>query len=120
MSVFRDYERRVLALLAPGALSLEQIEAVARDGTLVSYEYSGSGYFLTVAHPSLPVERKVCSQPIAMGHAEGIDCGFILFIQDGKLMIECHTWGAIDVPDGFREKDVRVEIANNVKQIGKS
>lgn len=120
MSVFKDYERRVLALLAPGALSPEQIEAVAREGTFVSYEYSGSGYFLTIAHPSLPMERKVCSQPIVMGHADRIDCGFILFIQDGKLMIECHTWGAIDVPDGFREKDVRVEIANNVAQIQKS
>ncbi len=120
MSVFKDYERRVLSLLGPGALSPEQIEAVARESTFVSYEYSGCGYFLTIAHPSLPAERKVCSHPILMGHAEGIDCGFVLFIEDGELTMECHTWGAIDLPDGFREKDVRVEIANNVVQIGKS
>jgi len=120
MSVFRDYERRVLGLLAPGALSPEQIEAVLREGTFVSYEYSGNGYFLTVAHPSIPAERRVCSQPVVMGHAEGIDCGFILFIEDGKLMMECHTWGAVDVPDGYREKDVRVEVANSVTRMGKS
>jgi hypothetical protein len=86
----------------------------------VSYEYSGSGYFLTIAHPSLPAERKVCSQPIVMGRAEGVDCGFLLFIQDGKLLMECHTWGAKDVPEGFRDKDVQVDIADNVVRIGKS
>src|SRR5438046_1379249 len=100
MSVLKDYERRVLDLLAPSALSPQQIEAITREGTFVRYHYSGSGYFLTLAHPSLPKERKVCSQPPVMGHADGIDCGFILFIENGELMIECHTWGAIDVPEG--------------------
>jgi hypothetical protein len=110
MSVLKAFEREVFDLLAAGALSTGQIEAVASEGTFVSYEYTGSGYFLTLAHPTLPRERVVCSQPAVMGHAEGIDCGFVLFIENGELMFECHTWGPVDVPEGFREKTVQVEV----------
>ena len=118
MSVLRNHEKRVLDLLAPSVLSLQQIEEVAREGIFVSYKYSGCGYFLTLAHPSLPKERMVCSNPAVMGHADGRECGVILFIEVGELMIECHTWGAIDVPEGFREMDMRVEVATNVIRNG--
>jgi hypothetical protein len=110
MSVFRNYEREVLGLLAPGALSPEQITAVAMEGVFVSYEASSCGYFLTVAHPCLPAERKVCSLPIVTGQAEGCLCGFALFIEDGKLVLECHAWAAVEVTEAFREKGVRVEV----------
>jgi hypothetical protein len=114
MSVFREYEIKVLDLLASNALSRQQLAAVVREGKFVSYEYSGSGYFLTVAHPSLPKQGITCWQPTVTGHADGIDCGFVLFIEDGELTMECHTWGPVDVPEGFRDRDVRVEIPNNV------
>jgi len=110
MSILKDFERHVLDLLAPSALSVEQIEKVGREGRLVKYEYSGCGYFVTVAHEILPQERRVCSEPALMGHANGIDCGFLLFIENGELMLECHTWGEIDVPEDFRDQDVRVEV----------
>ena len=113
MSVLKEYEQEVLNLLAPSALSPKQIEAVVHEGKFVSYDYSGCGYFLTLSHPNLPMERKVCDKPIVIGHAEGVDCGFIIFIQDGELTIECHSWGKIDVPDGFREMNVRVDIPDD-------
>ena len=109
MSVLKTFERDVLDRLAAGALSAEQIEAVASEGTFVSYEYTGSGYFLTLAHPSLPKERTVCSRPAIMGHADDIDCGFVIFIENGELMLECHTWGEIDVPEDFRSRSVKLE-----------
>lgn len=109
MSVFKKYEIKVLELLVSRVLSPQQVDAVVRDGTFVSYEYSGCGYFLTAAHPSLPKERTVCHQPIVMGHTESVDCGFVIFIENGELIIECHTLGAIDVPEGFRDMDVKIE-----------
>jgi len=47
-----------LSLVMPklGELAVSSIE---RDAVFVNYEYSGCGYFLTVRHPDLPLERIV-------------------------------------------------------------
>lgn len=109
MSILRDFEPEVLKLLAATAISPEQIEEVVREGTLVSYEYTGSGYFLTLSHANLPKERIVCDRPAIKGHADGMECGFVIFIENGELTLECHTWGSIDVSKDFRDKPVRLE-----------
>jgi hypothetical protein len=111
MSAFKNYEIKVLELLAISVLSSQKLAAVIREAKFVSYEYTGSGYFLIVTHPILPKERTVQSHPVVMGHADGIDCGFVLHVENGSLTLECHTWGATDVPEGFRDRDVQVEVA---------
>lgn len=112
MLTLKKYETEVLHLLVSQVLPTGQLETVIREGEHVSYEYTGSGYFLTLKHPSLPKARSVCSRPTVMGHADGIDCGFVVFIENGELVLECHTWGAIDVPEGFREKNVQLTQPN--------
>jgi hypothetical protein len=107
MGVLKDYEREVLYTLASDALSPRQLSAVADEGELVGYEYTGCGYFLTVRHESLPRERIVCDRPFLGGSAGGVRCGFIIFIEDGELTIECHPWGE-NVPEDFRDRDVKV------------
>jgi hypothetical protein len=114
MSVFTAFEIEVLKLMAPSLVPISLLENLAREASLVRYEYTGSGYFLAVAHPQLPQEKVTLDEPIVMGHADGIDCGFVLFFGDRGLMIECHTWGAVDVPEDFRTKDVRVEVRTDV------
>ena len=89
-------------------LSPPQLEAVIREGDLVGYDYTGSGYFLTIRHPSLPAERVVCHTPKLTGCADGITSGFVIFIEDGELTIECHSWGDVDVPEWFRGRDVQI------------
>ncbi len=113
MSVFTAFEIEVLKLMAPCTLPPAILEIVAREASLVSYEYTGSGYFLTVAHPQFPEEKNTVGEPIVMGHADGIDCGFVLLFGGREMMIECHTWGAIDVSEDFRTKDVHVEVRND-------
>jgi hypothetical protein len=49
-----------------------------------------------------------------MGHADGIDCGFVLFFGEGEMTIECHTWGPVAVPADFRRRNVAVEIRTDV------
>jgi hypothetical protein len=114
MSVFTAFEIEVLKLMAPSLVPTKVLDIVAREASLVSCEYTGSGYFLTITHPQLPREKITLGEPIVMGHAGGIDCGFVLFFGSQELTIECHTWGPIDVPEDFRTKDVRVEIRNDV------
>jgi hypothetical protein len=79
-----------------------------REAEFVGYEYTGSGYFLSVRHATLPKERVVCHEPIVTGSADGITCGFIIFIENGELTIECHSWGDADIPEAFRDTDVQV------------
>ena len=109
MTVLQDFESEVLRILAASAISKAQIEAVLREGKQISYEYTRSGYFLTLAHPCLPKERFVCSRPVIMGHADDIDCGFVIFIGNSELMLECHTWGEKEVPEDFRSRSVGLE-----------
>jgi hypothetical protein len=108
MSILKEYEIQVLYLLASGVLSRRQLEALISAGEIIGYEYTGSGYFLSIRHASLPGERVVCHKPIVTGSADGVTCGFVIFIEDGQLTIECHTWGEVNIPEGFRDKDVRV------------
>jgi len=96
-------------LLARSALSEQQIEAVINSGEFVSYEYTGCGYFLGVKHPSLPQKRVVCSKPIVVGDAGSVPCGFVIFIENGRLTLECHSWGTVEVPENFREQSVQVK-----------
>ncbi len=109
MDVFKGYEKKVLTLLASRILSPNHLNDIERDAELVDYEYTGSGYFLEVRHSSLPQERIVCDKPIVIGETDGITCGFIIFIEKGKLTIECHSWGEINVPENFRDKNVQVK-----------
>jgi hypothetical protein len=108
MSEFEKFESQILHLLVAQKLGTDTVDAIVREGQPVSYNYTGSGYFLTVAHPKLPTTRMVCSEPQVIGRASNIESGFVVFIENGELTLECHTWGEIDVPENFRKLSVDV------------
>jgi len=109
MTEFREFESDVLRQLVAPGLGAEAVEAIVREAELVSYDYSGAGYFLTVKHPSLPSGRIVYNKPMVVGRVGNIESGFIVFIENGELMLECHTWGEVNLPENFREQNVIVE-----------
>jgi hypothetical protein len=94
--------------MAEGSLTEDQLRAVFSAESLSSYEYTGSGYFLSVKHASLPEAERTLSEPAVVGNAGEIQAGFVVFLGEGRLTLECHTWGAVDVPANFRELDVSV------------
>lgn len=108
MAHFREFEKQVLRLLVAPEVGMKIVESVEREAEFVSYDYSGSGYFLTVRHSDLPGRRIVCSEPQVVGRVGNIQGGFVAFIENGELMLECHTWGEVDVPANFRELSVVV------------
>ena len=105
MDILKTYEIKVLHLLLSNRLTMVSVDALLREAKFVRFEETGSGYFLTLEHPSLPKTRFVFDDPIVIGHVDGVDCGFVVFVENEQLTIECHSWGAMDVPNGFREKD---------------
>lgn len=105
----KDYEKRVISLLTSHILSSDQLNNVLPNGVSVSFEdFEGSGYFLHIRHFSLPKERIVCSEPTVIGETENITCGFVIFIENGELSLECHDWGEADICKDFRDKDIQI------------
>jgi hypothetical protein len=82
----------------------EQIEELLANAAFVSREHTGVGYFLTVRHPGLPASRVVCSEPMVEGRAKDIECGFVAFLEGGKLTLECHSWGGSSLPADLRDR----------------
>lgn len=108
MSAFQAFERAVVLALVGRHLPSSVIESVLESGEVVSFEPTGSGYFLTVTHPTLPASRTVCDSPMLVGRADDLECGFVVFLENRELTLECHSWGD-PLPDDFRTRDVGVE-----------
>ena len=107
MSVFKDFEAKALGLLLGGHLPEDEIAMVLASASFVSCEHTGVGYFLTVRHAILPIEKRAYSSPLLLGAASGVECGFIVFLEGGELTLECYSWGG-RVPEDFRDQHVEV------------
>jgi hypothetical protein len=106
MDAFRPFETEILRLLVAPVLGDEMLDAVLATGELVSYEHSGVGYFVTVRHPGLPRTRVVIDRPNVFGTLNGVEGGYLVFIEDGELMLECWSTES-EFPEFFRDGDVR-------------
>ena len=95
-------------MLVSNQVSSEKLTDIIQNAEFVGYEYTGSGYYLTVRHPNLPKDRIVCSKPIIVGESENIQCGFVVFLENNELTIECHSWGELEIPENFREKSIQL------------
>jgi hypothetical protein len=49
-----------------------------------------------------------CRDRHRYGESSGIKSGFIVFIENHELVLECHAWGADAVPDTYRDENVRI------------
>jgi hypothetical protein len=108
MATFRPFEIEALRLLCESALPTEVLTAILATETAAPYEYTGCGYYLTVRHACLASETHTLSRPAVIGVAGDVVAGFIVHVVDGALTLECHTWGAVDVPPDFRERSVSI------------
>jgi hypothetical protein len=113
MSVFVKFEEEVIDILVVGTLTRKLITSLKRDGLLVSYEYTGYGYFLKVAHPLLPKTRIVCSQPMVTGTSGDIHASFVIFIENHQVTLEGFPDDGNALPPNFRELDVLISQPNN-------
>ena len=108
-SVLKDFELRVIEALTEGALADGLRSRLQDEASLVDLSFDGIGYHLTVHHRDLPVSREVCDYPFVFGRADGILVGFIIFLEDKELTIDCHSFTSIAFPTDFRERSVSVE-----------
>jgi hypothetical protein len=83
-------------------LGAEAVKSIEDKAEFVSYEHSDCGYFLTVRHHNVPRNRAVCDTPIVVWHVANTDCGFIAFMENGELMLECCSFGNQSLPKDIR------------------
>lgn len=104
----KPFEREAARLMAEGHLAAEVLARVY-DATAGSCDHTGVGYFLTIRDDGLPAERKVLNEPVVLGRAGANEVGFVVFVEDHELTLECHGWGD-EVPADIRERDVVVSV----------
>jgi len=110
MSVFRPFEIQAITLMAGESLGEAHLALLRSVEAPADYEYTGSGYFLSVQHPLLPAHTRTLSEPAVAGNVGDIQVGFVVFLSAHALTLECHTWGAVDIPPNFREFEVCVRM----------
>ena len=108
MSALKPHEQLVVDRLVGNGLSSELLSDLKENGAVSSYETTGNGFFLTLKHEGLPSERTVYSTPTLIGESAGIQSGFVIFIEDGELTIECHGWVAEEVPEDYRDQNIQI------------
>ena len=108
MSILKEFEIEVLQRLGGRTLSPQQVVQLSVEGEFVSLNFTGVGYFLTLQHSILPKERVVMEKPILSGKVGDLLTGFVAFSEDGKVTLECFSYGIETVPQNFRDLDVRV------------
>jgi hypothetical protein len=108
VKVFRAFEVEALRLLLQDAVTPAQMHFIEAFSGMANYRYTGSGYFLTISDTVLPAERSTRSTPAVVGNSGAVQCGFVAFLGRNELTLECHTWGAVDVPADFRDRPVRI------------
>ena len=108
MESIKSFEKKAIRLLVKDKIPQEVLHLVFGEPTQTKYDYTGSGYFLSLHHPDLPSERSVYTEPKVIGEANGISSGFIVFVENSELTLECHSWGEIDIPENYRNLNVKV------------
>jgi hypothetical protein len=108
VKVFRQFEVEALRLLLQDAVTPTQMHFIEAFSGNAVYNYTGSGYYLTISDPVLPAESSTRHIPAVVGNSGPVQCGFIAYLGGNKLELECHTWGAVDVPPDFRDQLVRI------------
>ena len=117
MRTIREFELEAIQIMGSGVLTPDQLTILESLSRPAEYEYTGSGYFLKVQDPSLPEAKRTLSSPPVVGEFDGIICGFVVYLGNRELTLECHTWGPVDVPEGFRDCAVSVRTDPSIAEL---
>lgn len=112
MVALTKYEKEVLEIMLQSAFGESDIQSLISSGELINIDYTGGGYFLEIFHIILPRERQVINRPTLIGKTNNIEVGFVLFIENKTLTIECYNYGDY-FPEDFRFREVNIELYNS-------
>ena len=104
----KQHEIEVLEILVSDKISKIIMDEIKSNPNIIENDITDYGYFLTMKHDELPLERSVYDSPYISGKANEIKTGFVVFIENHELTIECHGI-AEDVPRDYRERNIKIK-----------
>ena len=110
----RKYEIEVLEIMLSEKFNTDEINSIIKS-PVTDYHYTGSGYFVELSNDILPVDRLVISEPILFGIANEFNVGFVVYVENSKLALECHSWGIANPPENMRDKQIEIIELNEQK-----
>lgn len=108
MNVLKSFEKSVINLLTADVLAAWQVDEVCSNGKLAGLDFTGHGYFLTLSSSDLPIERFVLDSPSVTGNVGELLTGFVAFVENNELTLECFAYGEDIVPENYRDLGVTV------------
>ncbi len=109
--ILTKYEIEVLNIMLKNKFDIQQLDLIIKS-PITGYDYTGAGYFLEITNDIFSVQRNVISEPTLIGKADNFQVGFILFIENKKLVIECHSWGIENLPSTIRNQEIEILVSN--------
>jgi len=92
----KEFERNIISELLEKSEVNNVVLTGAADNEVV--DFSGAGYFLTIKDPMLPKHRIVLNSPDIRGKLGGIDVGYLAFVENSELILECYSYGQEVLP----------------------
>ena len=105
------YERRAIEVLCAGVVAPSALYAAINDPARIECRFTGAGCYLDIQHPGLPEGRVVLTEPTIVGIYQEKRVGFVVFLENHTLTLECHSYGSGGVPPEIRNGTVQVSIA---------
>ena len=86
----KEFERQIIGEL----IEMSKIKNVSFSGSVddEAVEFSGAGYFLTIKDYRLPKHRIILDAPDIRGKLGGIEVGYLAFVENSELKLECFSY----------------------------
>jgi len=101
-----NYEREAINILCSGVLNNSILHGALNHPESIDVDFTGEGYYLTIKHKELPAERIVCDKPMLVGIFQEQEVGFIVFVENNSLCLECYNLSTKGVPESIRNGTV--------------
>ncbi len=110
MTLLKGHEQQAIKTLVGDKLPVETLNEIL-DSRDCQFDYSGAGYFISIRNDKLPTKRTVFNKPLLLGKSpEGIESGYVVFVENSELTLECHPFGD-NLSEDFREKRIVISLA---------
>src|SRR5205085_2788591 len=115
--ILKEHEKKAIGTLIGDALP-ESLLNELLSSSLVEIEDTRVGYFLIISHQRLPKIRSVYSQPLITTSFDQIDAGYLVFIEDHRLTLECHSLEDRRMNNQYRNQELVLKIVPEI-HVGK-
>ena len=103
-----SYEKEAIRILCGNEVPNSTLHQAMTNPSKLSCRFTGAGYYLDIEHIDLPEHRILCDKPTVAGEYQSREVGFIAFIENRSICLECYGYSANGVPESIRDGVVNI------------